>query len=227
MVLPGILRCSGCRIFLDIHCGGAGCPQQQCPDGQDPTAAAQIQYTIPRMHQLLQQLQAEPGGVVLPGAEAGCRIDLQHCPVPGIFTCLPGGLDEEPFSHGEGLEILLPVVRPVLLPDVFQRQLQGAEQLRIVPGVDLRQHCPQGNQLLRPLGIVRQVHSHCRVPLGHAQQILVNVVPLAFLVLQKLLEICRIRNGKALDAQIRQHGAKGIHPGRGGNNLCFDPIHVV
>ena len=63
---------------------------------------------------------------MLTGTEGGGGVDLQNdAIVAGIF--LPSGLDDKAVADGQGMEELLPVIRPVLLVHVGEGDLQRAQ----------------------------------------------------------------------------------------------------
>ena len=57
------------------------------------------------------------------GAEREAGLQVQHRAALRVVFLLPGGADEELFSHRDRFEILLPVIDPILLGATRRRNL--------------------------------------------------------------------------------------------------------
>ena len=223
-VLPG----DACSVFLNVHGVCLFRTQEHSPDEQDAAAAAQIQQAGGIGNDLVfHQLQAQPGGVMLSGAEAACRVDLQNCSAlcrsGGFF---PAGLDVQLFPHRERLEVLFPVVRPVLFPDAGADCLQSAVLSFGVLGFHLRQHRTECRQRLCALGILRQIDGDAGLTAGKLHETVLQIVPLAVLLFQEFLEVLGVLYHAATDAQILEPHAQQVNGRGGGVNIYLCPIHA-
>ena len=161
-------------------------------------------------------------------AEAACRIDFQN----GSALCclsdrLPAGLDEQLFTNREGLEVLLPVVCPVLLPNAGAGNFQSAVE---VLGVLLFHACQHGTKCCHgfcALRVNRQIDGDAGFAVGKLHQTILQIVPLAVLLFQKFLKVLCVLHHASTDSQILQFDAEQID----GCGCCIDiylcPIHCV
>ena len=138
---------------------------------------------------------------MLAGAEAAGRVDFQNGS-SGSFRsgCLPAGLDVQLFSHRKGLEVLLPVVGPVLFPDAGALHFQAAVDVFRICRPELCQHIPQGRQCFCALAILREIDGDAGFTVRQFHQAVLQIVPSAVLLLQKFLKVLGILHHAAPDA---------------------------
>ena len=86
--------------------------QQQRRNRQYPAAAAQVQYPLAAVEDLLQRRQAQSGGGVVSGAEGEAGVEPQD-DAPGGFSRFPFRHHDQPLADLHGLIKLFPVVFPV------------------------------------------------------------------------------------------------------------------
>ena len=102
------------------------------------------------------------------GAEGQAGLQVQHHPALGVAGLLPQGADEQLLPHGDGVEVLLPVVDPVL----FDAAVQGdgvVDAQGVIPLLQV------GYRLRRVL-LGADVHVDHRVVPVLLQQLLVDEV---------------------------------------------------
>ena len=228
MIFCGVFLGDAGGIFLNVYGIGFLCPQQHAADKQNAAAAAQVQQAGGRGDLIFHQFQTEPCGVVLSGAEAACRIDLQNGSAGGFCGgFFPAGLDVQLVSHRKRLEILFPVVRPVFLPNAGADSFQSAVLVFGVLGFHLCQHGSQSCQHFGTLCIFRQVDRDAGFTACQFHEPVLQIVPLAVFLFQKLLKILCVLYHAAADPQILQPDAQQVNGGRGGVNINLCPVHAV
>ena len=193
--------------------------QLQGGDAQDTAARSHVQKFCPAVHGFFQLADAQLGGLVHPGSKGGAGIDLhQQLVLVLLGNGLPGGLDQN-VVHGEGLEILLPVVDPVLVlglggGDGALSQIREHGQL-------VQTFLHLFHQLLN-VAVVVHVEAH----LCHAlvrRQLRQNVDEHSLGL--PLRERHVVLNLHALDADVVQHAADQIDRLGGGSKCKFFPFH--
>ena len=106
-------------IRVNVHCIRLLRLQQKRGNRKNPAATADIQNHIVLFHVFFNQLHAKLRGFVCPCAEDMSGVNFQNHLIGFLRQLLPGGLNHDFFADREGLEIFLPVVRPILLLHVF------------------------------------------------------------------------------------------------------------
>ena len=203
-------------FVVNIHRHGGICPQFQGGNGQNAAAAAQIQHLFAAPDRLLQRRQAQLGGGVTAGAEGQARVQDQGDPAAAVGL-FPLGDDQQPLSDLHGLVVLLPVVFPVRVLEVFQGQQQRAAVApALLQGL-------QGDADLAHFGEALLVRGEIKGDPGRTLhfllQVLVHIVPVLVVVFQEVLKFSLVVNDHAVDAQGGEHRLHRLQPGMVGLNV--------
>ena len=205
--------------------------QPQGGDGQNAAAAAQVQHPLTAVNPLIQRRQAQPGGGVGACAEGKAGVQDQRHPSGGQellhlrVLLKPLGDHHQMLPDLHGLVILLPVVLPVGVLEVLQRQQQRPA---VVPlGLELLQGQTDFTHLGKALLAGFQVEGDAGLT-GHlGGKVLVHIVPVLVVVLQKVLELCLVVDHHAVDAQGGEQRLHRLQSGVGGVNVQLQPIHIL
>ena len=159
------------------------------------------------------------------GAEGHARIDLDHLVARFNGAVAPAGLDEHVLAQSQGLEGLLPVLRPVLLGKGLLEDLQLARieaQIQALHAADLAlDHAHAVVERSVHLVVARDLHVVADA-LGDG---LVDDVPLALGTLVGGHVVLILDHGAAA-ARVHQDLGDQIRARSGGEHRNFHPIHL-
>ena len=194
-------------------------------DGEDAGAGAHVDGGASGLHVLLHQLHAHAGGLVGAGAEGHAGIDLDHLVARFNGAIAPAGLDEHVLAQSQGLEGLLPVLRPVLLGEGLLEDLQLARveaQIQALHASDLAlDHAHAVVERSVHLVVAGDLHVVADA-LGDG---LIDDVPLALGALVRCHVVLILDHGAAA-ARVHQNLRDQIRARSGGEHRNFHPIHV-
>ena len=168
---PDVFPCHAHGGRVDVIGTAYAGTQSGCADGENACARPDVQHPAPGLCVVLKQADHQTGCLMRPGSEchAGIHPDdqLAACRCIG----LPCGADNNAVSDFQGLVVLLPVVRPVLLVD--------ADQLKLSVQPVRRHAVAQECHIVRVTPARGHIHRNgCHGAVG-VQNLLVNQVAVA------------------------------------------------
>ena len=225
MVLFRILLCDLHAVKVDINSAGIVRTKQKSRNGKDTASAAKVKHLVILVKCFFKQFKAKLSCVVLTCSEGGLGIYFKNSPV-GLLQRLPGGLYNKLVAHFKGLEILLPVVSPVLFTDVGKLTDKASELLFGIKSGKLSHLAPYHSQHICTLRIIRKIECYAGLAVFQVHKVIVDIIPVACFVVEEVLKILSILYSKACNAYAKQSAADRLDTFGGGINIYFCPVHI-
>ena len=211
----GVLSRGLHRFFVDIHADRLLGAAQQRGNTQNAAAAADVEHGVARLHIFFAHFQTQPRRLVTARAERETRVDLQGDPALRVDVLVPARHDHQPLTDRKRVEILLPVVAPVLLGAVQQLDLMGDALSRIA----LRQKCHRlGGRHIR-----LEIDVYKRPASVLAEQVLVDQIDMGDL-LDHLLHVAVVLDVNAVGHDLIGDIARPVDIRGADRDLDFRPV---
>ena len=178
------------RLGVDVTADAAVAPEHQRAYAEDAAAAAEIEHLFARSRVFFKRGKAHTRGRMAAGAEHEPRVESEIYSAPGR-RFLPLGNDEKTLSYLKRLVEFLPVILPIAVAHGLCAQVKLS---------------PERGKHFLPVPVVLKVALYPRQPRVALLQRLVNIVPVAAVVLKKILEIGLVFNDKA----AASHGGQPV-----------------
>ena len=224
-IFLGVLRRDLDRKLIQINRKDVAGAQLCRRKPQNAAAAAHVDRLAARRHVLFQLLHAHEGCLMRARTERHTRVELQHEVAFFFLIGFPARLDDEPLARAEGLIVLLPVLRPVLLLHVLMLKRKAADVKAHVKTPEFgKLLAHQQHDLLHGSVILEiRLDEHILAHLG--KHFLVDHIPHAVFLFGRG-HIIAILDRRADRAGVHEHFADDIRAhGRGMHN-GFKPIHI-
>ena len=175
--------------------------EEERRDGEDAGAGAEVEHLFAALNGTLQLAHAHLRGGVRAGAEDHARVEQDDDTVLRVFGVEPFRHDKQLLADGEGLIILFPVVFPVLIADIGERDLKRAKVDGGIVAPEDGQIVAKRADLLRRCGAVLQIEADLGKTLHFLLEIFIDIIPVLVVFFQKPLEILLVVDDKAVESQ--------------------------
>ena len=201
------------------------CAQKQRGNRQNAAAAAEVQHLFAALNGALKLFHAHLRRSVRAGAEDHAGVQQHLHAMLGVFRVQPLRHDQKLRADLERLIVLLPVVLPVLVLHMLQRDIKRSKfdgrillrkQPQLIFEIGDRLRCGRG---------VFEVEPDLAQALHLFFQTLVHIVPVLLVVFQKLVKLVLIVHNKAVEAEHRQPLSDKLDCLRRGFDANFNPLH--
>ena len=199
--------------------------EEERRDGEDAGAGAEVEHLLTALNGALELAHAHLRGGMRAGAEDHAGVEQDDDAVVRVFGVEPFGHNKQLLADGERLIILFPVVFPVFVADVGERDLKRAKVDGGIVAPEDGQIVAKRADLLRRCGAVLQIEADLGKTLHFLLEIFVDIIPVLVVFFQKPLEILLVVDDKAVESQNGQPVADQVDGGGGRFDGYFDPLH--
>ena len=223
-VLFGVFRRDLHRQLVQInrqHVGRAELGRRQA---ENAASASHVNRAASGRDVFFKLLHAHERRLVRARAERHTGVKLQHEVAFLRLVGLPARFDDQTLARAEGLVILLPVLRPILLANALRIERQAAHVKAHVHFGDFAELLLHQMQRLRRARVTLEIRLDEHILAHVFEHVLVDHIPhtVGFLARRHVVAIL---NRRADRTRVHQHVADDVRAHRGGVHHSFQPIH--
>ena len=143
--------------------------------------------------------------------ETHTRIYIEYNSVGIIFKFFPFRLDKNFFAYFQRVKILLPVIRPVFFLHIVNMDFKSAELVFIIKLFHFGNSISDCHKHFMTCRIIADIGDYFRFALFFLNQLIINIIPILFIVFKKIFKIFFVLNFKTCYSKLIQSSAQRLN----------------